>query len=407
MPDGQQMPPATPGEAPPVDSPGAGQAGSPLPTDLWRGLDADALVKLIAAAPLPSASPTLANLTSRALATGAESGGAEVAIRLAALERAGRMEEAVRLLSGAAQPGEPGASARYATALFAVGRDEEACEVPLAPAPATAEAQGEAKRATFLIPAICAAANGDKEGAALTVQLARDAGVEAPLAFAAIGRFTDFDQGAAGAEHGRRARLYLSHLGRQRVVAGPRRQGDASAACRLARDRTRRPIQIDRGGAAAALNIVDSATLAVAYREAAPKLGKAQSSPALRARLFTALEAAPSAKIRAESIDALLASGREAGIEMPLGQALGEASAGLVQDPQAAHFAETGVRVAALAGDEQSAWAWSMRVGALFAAGSCCLPRAIPKARARGRRWLRAPTSCSRAGCPRRFCIAW
>ncbi len=43
---------------------------------------------------------------------------------------------------------------------------------------------------------------------------------------------------------------------------------------------------------------------------------------------------------------------------MPLGQALAEASAGLVQDPQAARFAETGVRVAALAGDEQSAWAW-------------------------------------------------
>ncbi len=118
--------------APPVYSPGTGQAGSPLPTDLWRGLDADALAKLIAAAPLPSSSPTLANLMARALATGAESGGAEVAIRLSALERAGRMEEAVRLLSGAAQAGEPGASARYATALFAVGRDEEACEVPLA-----------------------------------------------------------------------------------------------------------------------------------------------------------------------------------------------------------------------------------------------------------------------------------
>ncbi len=43
---------------------------------------------------------------------------------------------------------------------------------------------------------------------------------------------------------------------------------------------------------------------------------------------------------------------------MPIAEALAEASAGLVADPQAASFAETGVRVAALAGDEQSAWAW-------------------------------------------------
>jgi hypothetical protein len=110
---------------------------------------------------------------------------------------------------------------------------------------------------------------------------------------------------------------------------------------------------------AAALNVIDGGALAGAYREAAPKLGKqAQSAPALRARLFAALEAAPSAKIRAESIDALLASGRDAGIEIPLGQALAQASAGLVLDPQAAGFALTGVRVAALAGDDQSAWAW-------------------------------------------------
>ena len=37
---------------------------------------------------------------------------------------------------------------------------------------------------------------------------------------------------------------------------------------------------------------------------------------------------------------------------------MAQASAGLALDPQAAGFAVTGVRVAALAGDDQSAWAW-------------------------------------------------
>jgi hypothetical protein len=110
---------------------------------------------------------------------------------------------------------------------------------------------------------------------------------------------------------------------------------------------------------AAALNIIDGAALGQAYRQAAAKLPKSdQSGPGLRARLFAAFEAAPSAKIRAESIDAMLASARDQGIEVPTAQALAEASAGLIDDPEAATFAETGVRVAALAGNEENAWAW-------------------------------------------------
>ena len=54
----------------------------------------------------------------------------------------------------------------------------------------------------------------------------------------------------------------------------------------------------------------------------------------------------------------MLASARDQDIEVPVAQALAEASAGLIQDPQSDFFAETGVRIAALAGDEESAWAW-------------------------------------------------
>ena len=129
---------------------------------------------------------------------------------------------------------------------------------------------------------------------------------------------------------------------------------------RLAQNESIAPeVRLAAAERAAALNIVDGEGLARAYREGAQALTKAaQSPPALRARLFAAFESAPSAKIRAESIEALLASARDQGIEAPIAQALARASAGLVEDPQARAFAETGVRVAALAGDEQSAWAW-------------------------------------------------
>jgi hypothetical protein len=129
---------------------------------------------------------------------------------------------------------------------------------------------------------------------------------------------------------------------------------------RLAHDEDIAPeVRLAAAERAASLNIIDGEVLARVYREAAPAVAKqARSGPALRARLFATFETAPSAKIRAESISALLASARDQGIEVPIAQALARASAGLMDEPQAASFAETGVRVAALAGDEQSAWAW-------------------------------------------------
>ncbi|MEX1059438.1 MAG: hypothetical protein WED13_00285, partial [Methyloceanibacter sp.] len=67
-PGGQPIAPASPGEAPPASSPGFAQPGSPLPPDLWRGLEPEVLQRLLAAAPLPSPSPTLASLIGSALA---------------------------------------------------------------------------------------------------------------------------------------------------------------------------------------------------------------------------------------------------------------------------------------------------------------------------------------------------
>jgi hypothetical protein len=130
---------------------------------------------------------------------------------------------------------------------------------------------------------------------------------------------------------------------------------------------------------AAALNIIAGEDLARAYRESAQALPKtAQSPAALRAKLFAAFENAPSGKIRAESIEALLASARDEGIEAPIAQALAPASAGLVEDPQATAFAEAGVRVAALAGDERSAWAWIDAGGARLQSWRLLLAAADP-----------------------------
>jgi hypothetical protein len=124
-------------------------------------------------------------------------------------------------------------------------------------------------------------------------------------------------------------------------------------------DREEPELRLAAAERAAALNIIDGRTLARAYRETAPNLPKSAQTPAaLRAKLFASLDGQASAATRAESIDALLASGKDAGIEVPVAEALAGTAAGLARDPQAASFAETGIRVAALAGEGEAAWAW-------------------------------------------------
>lgn len=242
---------ALPAPPSPVPGTGAGADASALPYDLWRGVDAEELQRLLTSVALPSHSPTLAGLVARVLAASSPNDPRELELRAAALRKAGRIEELNALM----------------------GTSEEGGPSPAKP-------------------------NVAKASPELLYRLAHD---------------------------------------------------DAAPA----------ELRIEAAERAAALNIIGGDELARAYREASQALPKAANSPpALRAKLFAAFESAPSAKIRAESIAALLASARDHGIEVPIAQALARASAGLVEDPQAKSFAETGIRIAALAGDEQSAWAW-------------------------------------------------
>lgn len=334
--------PAPPSFVPP--SSGAAAATSALPYDVWRGVDAEALQRLLAATPLPSLSPTLAGLTARALAV--DEGGEGLALRVAALERSGRVVEAAELLSRSGASQEPRMVGAYATVLLASGREDEACQVTIAPG---------VEKSALLVPVYCAAAKDDVAGAKLALQLARDGGADVGLAAAALAK----RQPALAKSIGVMDYVFLK-LDAKRLKPDLAAKASPELLYLLAHDQAAPPeLRLAAAERAAALNVIAGDDLARAYREAAAELPKAaQSAPALRARLFAAFESAPSANIRAESIAALLASARDQGIEVPVAQALADASAGLIQDPQSDFFAETGVRIAALAGDEQSAWAW-------------------------------------------------
>ena len=153
--------PASPSLVPPAS--GIAASASALPYDLWRGVDAAALERLLAATPLPSPSPTLAGLIARALAAAPGGRGSRLALKRRGLKRAGRVEEIINLLSDAHGPDVPGLAVVYALALFAAGREREACAVELGSAFPVAES--EAARAASVIPAYCAALRGDAPAA--------------------------------------------------------------------------------------------------------------------------------------------------------------------------------------------------------------------------------------------------
>lgn len=345
--------PATPALAPFVpESAVVTSSASPLPYDLWQGLSPQELERLLAATPLPSPSAVLAPLIARALAIG-DPADEDLMQRVAALQRAGRVAEAADLLSRTAAR-DPRLLSRYALLLLALGRVDEACDIHLGEALQPGAAGGPGKE-DWLVPAFCAAANGDASGAKLALQLARESGADIAVAAAVLGQ----RQPAIPDRLGIMDYLFLS-LAEKRPGAAIAAKAEPALLFLLSRDGTApAELRVAAAERAGSLNIITGEDLARAYREAAQALPKtAQPPPALRARLFAAFENAPSAKTRAESIAALLESARDQGIETPIAEALARASAGLVHDPQAAAFAETGIRVAALAGDEASAWAW-------------------------------------------------
>ncbi len=341
------------------------QDSTPLPPGIWNGVDNAAMAKLIADVRLPSRSPVLAALTARALAADPPADGQGIAIRVAALEKAGQAPAIVTLLQQSAQAGDPGAEARYALALFAVGRDDEACRLQLGGLPQGANPNSDAGRAALLIPVYCAAAHGNKQAAVGDLAAALARGLAAPVAEAVIGQLAGKAERVPVPRQLDVLDYIFLRLGH--VAMAPQLADAASPVLLylLAHDKGAPPeLRLEAAERAAALNIIDGDDLRSAYLQAGAMLGKSTKLPAaLRAKLFATFEAAPSAKYRAESIEALLASGREIGIAIPLAKALSSENAKLVNAPQVADFAETGIQVAILAGDEQSAWKWIARGG--------------------------------------------
>ncbi len=328
-------------------------AKSSLGGDVWSGAQPEEIASVLRALPLPNRTPTLARLISDSLTRAP--GDPEIA--LDALRRAGAADAMVAAAGTANGADAP----RWRTlAYLAAGKDDRACALAGQPDAPDGSDRGEKRDSLpslLLIAAYCSAAKGQIDAASLSIDLAREAGDDVRLAERVL---KDIDTAGPVRELPDR----IDVLDAAFLALTPGGGSDAELArasplglARYARDAKlrddRRATAAER---AAALDIVDGATLAAAWRDA-PKDGK--SPAAQRAALFRAADSADSPDERARAARALFNSVDEGILDFAGAQALSPVVAQIVPSENLIAFAETGLRIAMLSGDFPRAAAWA------------------------------------------------
>jgi hypothetical protein len=165
--------------------------GSGLTTDSWRGVDMKTLEEMLAGLTLPPRSPALARLWTRLLTAeidppaGGRTPAHFEAVRLEALYRAGHLEAMGKRLA-AAPSSDPIFQALMIRHALAVNNTATACQSSKALMGRRAELPKTLVAELHLLAGYCAAAEGNPAGAGLAAELAREAGVDAPVAIAAL-----------------------------------------------------------------------------------------------------------------------------------------------------------------------------------------------------------------------------
>lgn len=370
--------PADPNALPPLDerargvergelTPVLSADGSGLPLDLWKGLDMKGLEELLAKVDIPPRSPTLHGLWRRMMLSeatppgGTEFPGHFQALRLEGLYRAGLITAAAEAMSKpSAGPAEPLIRIIEMRIRLAVGAEQDACKAARDPELLKAQVLERYRLEAFLMAAWCAAATGNTAAAALKAELAREAGLDAPLAFTVLDALN-------GGAKPRRLELpkrltlidyklaaLLGGLELQQVVD----RAEPALLAALALDqRTEPALRVAAAEAAAVLNAVSAVQLAEVYRAAnvgVRELGAGGLEGAMRrAALYSTIEAEQGGVQRLRLVRAMLDDARKSDVYVAVAAALAPALAGVQIGPEAGVLVETAIEVALISGDHE------------------------------------------------------
>jgi len=346
--------------------------GSGLPLDLWRGADVKTVEEIISGGDIPPRSSALHALWRRALIAEAPppAGGQPehfTALRLEALYRSGLIAEMDEILKRASGKDNALMAMFAVRTQLALGEREAACEkVKTAnliatdlPKPLRAEA--------ILLSGYCAALAGNAAAAQLTVDLAREEGIEAPLAIGVL------DALAAGVavkpQLPKRVTLLDYRFLELGKVANPPQlaeHAEPALVFALANDRNNEPaMRVAAAEIAARQFVIGPPRLAEAYLAVAfqpvqmadPISAKAE--PVLRrAMLLQAVQRETTPLRKARLMQALRDDARRAGLMVPVASLMGKDLERLAPSGELGWFAEIAIEIAIANGNYPLAHKW-------------------------------------------------
>lgn len=345
--------------------------GSGLPYELWKGLDAAALEKLVSTIAIPPASPTLHQLWAKLITSPIDAGAAMspefAALRLEMLYRSGLAGAA----TGKSDQGPASDNALLLTLAarneLAANRSDSACELVKRAASVKGSIPARLKGEAILMAGYCSAVQNDNAGAGLAAELARNEGVENSIGMEAL------DALSIGAKPKLAARKQLTLLDYRladRVGGLPHKfvldVGEPALLAALAADHTT-PVDLGLPATerAARINAIPPEMLAAVYRvnagnERVEELlsGGGGKGVFRRAALFKAAEAERSPMRKARLIRAFLDEARVDGLQAVADRIVAPAAHAIAPAPEIEWFAETGIEIGLAAADYNMARAW-------------------------------------------------
>lgn len=383
------------GELGGVDASAAGLIGADdggFGPDMWRGTTRADVEHNLSIMPVATSSPLVNELSRRLLLTsatppeGGASGTSLLAVRLQRLTAAGRADLASELgQSARADTSGPVAVAR-ARAALALGQDEEACselgDIPAGNDPAHDEADAFSTK----LSAFCQIRSGNKAAANLTLDLAREEGLDDPLFFSLAAQATDGLKLKAAEPKVidiLDARLYK--LAKREM---PKTAGSIAVPALvkvLAQDESL-PAQtrIEAGERAVMIGLIKPDELAALYKLPSfkpddldnAKIGKFPAAGALRrAVLYQAIDAEVLPTERIEMMKQMFATGEAGGVYPATVGVMLPMLGALEPSPALKNLAPAAVRAFLLAGDRPHAQIWYALVAPQGEAGGPAIGR--------------------------------
>ncbi|MDX2306925.1 MAG: hypothetical protein NW216_01670 [Hyphomicrobium sp.] len=350
--------------------------GSGLPLEIWGSMSVAEIEELLGAIELPPRSEALHALFERLLTSNAPppSGNAAAAafdaLRAEVLDRAGLLDEAVTLVRSRSATSQDSVLAAVTARIeLSVGNRDEGCRKAREIIATVKELPPRLRGQAILVSAICTAAAGNLEAAALHKALATEAGAELSPGLDAIELFASGAKPAMAASGGGAVtvldwRAYEIARAADANAALPNASPALLALLARAPD-TPETARVLAAEAATAANSMAPADLAKVYASVPDTVTATQGGtddPATslaRAALFQAAEAERTPARKARLIRSYLDQAKRSGLYWPALEMMAPASAAIPRIPELGWFAETAIETSLAAGNFEAARAWA------------------------------------------------